>query len=285
MSINDAYTIAELAKASALAPSIVTEEESGRKFLVVPAGLKTVEISDPYGLVKSMPAHPVASVNIHSAESFSKFASGFSSLHSVIFGDFNLSTFTFIGDYHAGSRDADAGRCAFWASYSLRRSAQWETWTQAGKGGLVGQLEFMRFIEENQEDIAAPGQADLLEMLKDFSAVRTMSVSKSLRPQFGVERFEFRDETKTGAVELPTRIRISVPVYDYTDPVGVDLFLRWKIADNDKLMLGLKMKNQLLVEHSVFDVVADKIKHGVGAIDYYGGSPGEDFAQVNHVGS
>lgn len=278
MSINDASTIAELAKASVALPSIVGEQDGGRKFLVVPQGFRAEEITDPYGLVKEPPAYPIASVLLDSAESFCKFSGDYAGSSSAVFGSFRETSFTFVGDYH-GALD-EPGRCEFWASYTLQTSTQWDTWIEAGRGALHGQLDFLRFIEENQDDVVAPSRAELLEMLKDFHAVRTMSVKKTLRAQFGVERFEFCDETRTGAVELPTKISILVPVYEYTEPVLVDLFLRWKIADNEKLMLGLKIKNPKLIERNAFDAVAAKISSGIpSVVPYYSGSPGDEFVK------
>lgn len=278
MSINDASTIADLAKSSVALPSIVADQGGDRKFLVVPQGFRAEEITDPYGLVKELPAYPVASVSLDSAESFCKFANDYSGVPSVVFGGMSEAKFTFISDYHVDGKTP--GRCEFWASYTLQKSQQWGTWIQIGKGSLFGQLEFLRFVEENQEDIVAPSRAELLEMLKDFHAVRTMSVNKTVRAQFGVERFEFRDETKTGAVELPTKISILVPIYEYTDPVLVDMFLRWKIVDNDTLMLGLKIKNPGLIERGAFDAVSQQIAKGLPVnVSYYSGSPGDEFTK------
>lgn len=279
MSINDASTIADLAKASVALPSIVEDNDKSRKFLVVPQGFRAEEITDPYGLVKEPPAYPVASVSLDSAESLCEFADDYSgALSSVVFGSLSETRFTFISDYH--SDEKTAGRCEFWASYTLKKSQQWETWLQVGKGTLFGQLEFLRFIEENQDDVVAPSKAELLEMLKDFHAVRTMSVNKTVRAQFGVERFEFRDETKTGAVELPTKVSILVPVYEDSEPVLVDLFLRWKIVDNEKLMLGLKIKNADLIERDAFNAIAKRVVDGLPvAVSYYSGSPGAEFTK------
>lgn len=280
MSINDASTIADLAKASVALPSIVEDGDKSRKFLVVPQGFRAEEITDPYGLVKDPPAYPVASVLLDSAESLCNFADDYygTSSKSVVFGSLSRTRFIFISDYHADEKTA--GRCEFWASYTLQKSQQWETWLQVGKGTLFSQLEFLRFIEENQDDIVAPSRAELLEMLKDFHAVRTMSVNKTIRAQFGVERFEFRDETKTGAVELPTKVSILVPVYEDSEPVLVDMFLRWKIVDNEKLMLGLKIKNANLIEREAFNAIAKRVVDGLPAsVSYYSGSPGEGFTR------
>lgn len=279
MSVNAASTIADLAKASVALPSIVEDGDKSRKFLVVPQGFRAEEITDPYGLVKDLPAYPIASVLLDSAESLCKFAEAYSGASSsVVFGSMSETKFSFISDYHADEKTA--GRCEFWASYALQKSQQWETWLKVGTGALFGQLEFLRFIEENQEDVVAPSRAELLEMLKDFHAVRTMSVSKTLRAQFGVERFEFRDETKTGAVELPTKISILVPIYEGSDPVLVDMFLRWKIADNEKLMLGLKIKNHGLIERDAFNAVAKRVEDGLPPeVAYYSGSPGDEFTK------
>lgn len=279
MSINDASTIADLAKASVALPSIVEDKDKSRKFLVVPPGFRAEEITDPYGLVKEPPAYPVASVALDSADSLCKFADDYSGASSsVVFGSLSDTKFTFISDYHADEKTA--GRCEFWASYTLKKSQQWETWLKAGTGSLFGHLELLRFIEENQDDIVAPSKAELLELLKDFHAVRTMSVSKTVRAQFGVERFEFRDETKTGAVELPTKISILVPVYEDSETVLVDLFLRWKIVDNEKLMLGLKIKNANLIERDAFNAIAKRVVDGLPvSVAYYSGSPGNEFTK------
>lgn len=278
MSINDASTIADLAKASVATPSIVEDQTGDRKFLVVPQGFRAEEITNPYGMVKELPAYPVADVSLDSAESFCKFAGDYATVQSVVFGSLSESSFSFISDYHSDGKTA--GRCEFWAHYALKKSPQWETWVQFGRGALSVQLEFVRFIEENQDDVVAPSRAELLEVLQDFNAVRTMSVSKTVRAQFGVERFEFRDETKTGAVELPTKISILVPIYEGSDPVLVDMFLRWKIVDNEKLMLGVKIKNICLTERDAFEAIAKRVKEGLPAsVPYYSGSPGTEFTK------
>lgn len=264
----EADAIAALAQKQA---TIVTDGASGnpagvgaRRFLIVPEGYKSREITDPNGLPPA-PAYIRQAIAIHSPRSLIDYVDRFGSSTTMLFADHVTSQITAAIDYH----DADdlapdhevAGHVLHRATLALALSAEFASWA-AMDGKMLSQTDFARFIEENREDIATPDAGTLLDIIRDLNGYRNMKWAKVVRTNSGTERFEFKTEqsAKAGDVEIPNEIGILIPIYmGQEHPITLKAFLRWQAKDDAGLMLGIKFARREQARQDAFGDVAMSI--------------------------
>lgn len=247
--MNDTETIAEMAREAVGATMITTSD--GRAFLVTKEGFEHVEVSDPHGLKRSSPIYISQAVTLETKDSLADYTNRFKSDATMLFATIADNRITAMIDYH-GAPDK-ASNTAHRASMHLPFSEEWRVWTGIS-GKLMGQLEFARFVEENAADVVAPSGAELLEAVRDLQAHRKVNFVKAVRTASDNENFEYTDETEArtkGGVEVPTKFKLSVPVYFGEPPTELYAFLRWKL-DDGVLTLGVQLHRAEHVRQAVF---------------------------------
>lgn len=249
---NEAETIAELArKAAGTATSVKTE--SGREYLVLPAGFQQHEVTLPNSLTVEKPKAISQLVTLQNADALTEYLNRFKNEHSLLLADVSSSRIVGAIDYHAAGK---ADLVQHKATLDLPFSEEWKIWTGIS-GQMKQQLEFARFIEENAPDIKAPDAGSLLEAVSDLQARRNVSFIKAVRTETDNESFEFNDNTEArtkGDIELPTKFLLNIPVY-FGDPPGeVYAFLRWKL-DDGALTLGIKLHRAEHIRQAAFKLI------------------------------
>lgn len=155
--------------------------------------------------------------------------------------------------------------CAHAATLALPYSEEWKTWS-SWSGNLKDQLSFARFLEENAVDVIAPIGADLLEVCRDLQVRRKVNFIKAVRTATDHENFEWTDETEatsrssSGAIEVPTKFQLSLPVYFGDAPTSVFAFLRWVLNDG-VLNLGYVLHRAEHVRQAVFKQIVLDVGH------------------------
>lgn len=250
--MSEAQAIADLAVKADRLPAIMDGPE-GRKFLVLPEGYSTKEIlDDPYGMIVPAPVRIRQGVTIQTTDSLVDYVNRFKTDDTILFADISSNSISARIDYHAPT---EAAHLDHTANLILPYSEEWKTWTGAS-GRLIGQLDFARFLEENSVDITAPSGADLLETCRDLQAHRKVDFRKAVRTASDNENFEYSEETtagskKTGAVEIPSKFQLALPVYFASSPTEIHAFLRWKL-DETNLTLGFVLHRAEHVRQAVF---------------------------------
>lgn len=249
---NEAETIAGLAVKAAGIPSSL-KTESGREFLIVPAGFNQVDVTAPNSVTVHKPKTIGQHVTLQNADALKAYLNRFKADTSMMFADHTISRIVGAIDYHGADKPS---LVTHKATLDLPHSEEWKTWTSIN-GQLKPQLEFARFIEENAPDIKAPDAASLLEAVKDLQARRNVNFIQAVRTDSDNESFEFTDNTEARTkadLELPTKFVLSIPVYFGDADVEVPAFLRWKL-DDGKLMLGIKLHRAEHIRQAAFNLI------------------------------
>jgi len=269
---NAAETVADLVRKS-IKPEIVTARD-GREFVVGPPGMSTMEIKDEYGLKHSPPSYLDQRVTLQSVESLIDYVNRFKTDDTMLFANIEHNAIVGVLDYHGKTVDSDEPPHAVVqlachrGRLELPFSEEWQTWT-AINGTMMKQLEFARFIEENAVDITAPEGAALLEIVRDIQALRRVNFIQAVRTSNDSENFEYKVESdaRSGEIEIPTKFKLSLPVYFDEPPQELYAFLRWRIDENAALTLGVKLHRLEHVRQAVFKqivlMVADKTSRPV----------------------
>lgn len=264
---NFAETIAELTMAGAKATQLTTPDK--RQFLVRPQGVELKEVTDPHGLIPADPIRIATTVTVQTVDSLVDYSQRFLTATSLILADIEKNRIRTALDYHGPGKPQHLQHTAI---LDLPYSLEWKTWT-AASGKMLTQLDFARFIEENAPDIEAPAGADLLEIVRDLQALRRVDFRKVVRTATDCESIEYSDttdaRTKNGAVEVPTKFMLKIPVYFGGDAVTVFAHLRWAL-DDTTLRLGVSLNRAEAVRQAVFRDIVQDVAHRTELLAVYG---------------
>lgn len=261
---NGAALVAQLAVAAQGDPRIV-ESSDGREFLLLPQGggrYSHVDVSNP-DRERFPPPNIRQKVTLQALDSLVDYVGRFKTSASVLFADIDASRIHAAIDYHDPAPSPSAAESGYRdhnAVMALPFSVEWQTWA-AADGRMMGQLEFARFLEENAAEITAPTGAELLEVCRDLQAVRKVDFRKAVRTASDNESFEYVDDTtassksKAGAIEVPTRFRLDLPVYFGQPATELHAFLRWRLDEGEGLKLGVKLHRPEHVRQAVFKAI------------------------------
>lgn len=225
----EAGQIAELTKAAlAFNPQII-EGPGGRSYLLTSPEVSAKDIT-PAGAGKTFrPDHIAQAPTIQTAQSLGDYLKLFKTASSVLFANIAQNQIVGAIDYHA----ADAAELvAHKATLTLPFSTEWKLWNEID-GKMMSQLDFARFLDENQDDISSPRGADLVEIVKDLIAVDTANSKASIRINSDNVDFSFTASTDArsgsgGQLEIPKEFELRIPVYFGEEPLPMKARLRWK---------------------------------------------------------
>ncbi|MFZ5719237.1 MAG: DUF2303 family protein [Pseudomonadota bacterium] len=272
---SEAATIADLAVAAHGPRAMIVTNRNGREFLILPDRAPQ-DISEPHAVPRPLPETIEQQVALQTAPSLANYVNRFKDPRSLLFADIAHNKVVAHLDYHApdAGEDLPARPAGLHhaATLILPYSEEWATWTKFAAGGLVDQLAFARFIEENAVDVAAPSGADLLEVCRDIQAVRKVNFKKAVRTATDHENFEYSDETEartSGGLEIPTRFLLRIPVYFGDPETELYAFLRWKL-DDGALKLGVVLHRAEHVRQAVFQRIVHEIAEATGLQALFG---------------
>lgn len=257
------------------------DETSGRSWLVIPDGLGSVVIEEITQPGDANPGRLNGKVTISEPTSLVEYANRFTTKTGVLFADHTASTIVAALDYHSPSV-TDAGEVVdpaathneHRATLALQHSEEWNIWTGAD-GKMMSQLDFARFLEDNAPDVIAPTGADLLEIARDFHAVRKADFRQIVRTNSDNERIEFTDSTEgkvnggNGAVEVPTHFLLKIPVYFGEPAVEIRAAFRWGLKEN-ALSLGIKLIRKEHVRQAEFRRIVTDMAERTNFPAYFG---------------
>jgi|GEM_PF-4590169 len=121
------------------------------------------------------------------------------------------------------------------------RSELSETWAR-WKGVFnksLGQRELAEFLEENQVDVTAPTGAALLEICTNLDIQKAVTFKSGIRLQNGMTQLTFHEtEAGNGAVQVPQRFSLGLPVFEGGNLYPLEVFLRYRL-DEGKIIFRL----------------------------------------------
>lgn len=256
----EAEAIAELAVHAQREPRIITAPDNAT-YLLAPHGYGVQNITPPHRRAVFLPDQIEQTLAVQNADSLIVYVERYKSDESMLFADIRTDRIMAVLDYHDPVTGGHA-HTAHRAQLDLMRSNEWEIWTRRAASGLMEQLEFARFVEENGADIIAPVAAELLESVRDLQVHRRVNFMRAVRTATDNVCFEYSDttdlRTKTGGIEVPNRIMLKLPVYFGEGEVELFAFLRWKF-DDGKLSLGFALHRAEHVRQAVFKQVVERV--------------------------
>lgn len=234
--------------------------DDGRVFAAVADTHKLTEITGP-DWRPMLPDHIDQTLQLTQKASLVDYICAFAEPGARAFLDVERAAITAVLDYHYGETDKpDAmapGTCRHVARLQLAATEEWTRWT-AISGKLMGQMDFARFLEENAADVAAPAGADLLEIVKDLSAVRKADFRSEIRLHNGDQAFEWVEETqaktKSGQIEVPRRFLLQIPIFYGERSVEVGAFLRYSLNDG-ALKLGVELHRPVFLRLAMLEEI------------------------------
>ncbi len=261
--------IADLAK-QADAKIITTED--GREFALFHNEMTLKDVTPP-GFVPAQADIIKQAVTLTAKDSFIEYVADFATPNTRIFADLPNARFLAVIDFHeAENPDAPSAPLAHRANLALKVSEEWSRWSGIS-GKLMAQALFVRFLEENMGDIEEPSGADILELAKDFSALRKVSFSQAYRSQTGDTSVDYAVEiegrAKSGSINVPNKFVLRIPVYYGEPPIEQHAFLRYTI-DDGQLKLGLELNRPEYVRQAVFEQIGGEIRDRLSRPVHYG---------------
>lgn len=235
------------------------------------------------GLETKPPGRIRQTVELATSESLIDYAKRFRDGRSVFFADVDADKIVCVLDYHSSSRDdislgnPDAWQATTAANFgehvaelNLRRSLEWAAWSKAD-GAMVQQLDFVRFLDDNRDDIISPDAGTVIDACRDLQSLRRVKFNAVARLDSDNVSIEFDDETTATArqIDMPASFLVRMPVYFEGETVDIEAALRWRVEDG-KLLLGLRLKRAERVRQAMFRQVVGEIAEATGVQALYG---------------
>jgi len=256
-------------KLAARARSPVTLAEGGAPIVYLPEGttIESVETHLP------QPIRVKRTVILTTREAFISYFQEFKNVHghSRIFADLETVAIVGILDDHmvgVGLRlgvgeapEADAPKeCEpMWGShralYKCPYSRQWDAWMQMDRR-KVSQLEFAEWLEDRTGDVQEPAGTDLLQLCTALQIHRRVTYGSATRLHSGEFQFSFTEDNEAGTVEIPSEIKLGIPVFQDGTNYEVTARFRYRLAEGKLTLWYELVEPQKYVEDAFAEVVA-----------------------------
>ena len=205
--------------------------------------------------------HPVRkrnTVNIERADSFIRYVKahqieGATAIYQSTSNDNQLQLKAIIDDHETGS-DGQANWQTHKAIYRPKLSREWLIWNKVNECE-VSQEHFAQFIERNMPDIAEPAGSTLLEIVRTLESKKNVHFKSGVRLDNGDFSIQY-EETSTakagekGTLDIPSIIKLAIPVYEGGAPYAIEARFRYRIKDASLTMWYELVRPQDIREHA-----------------------------------
>lgn len=192
---------------------------------------------------------------------------------TALFGAVNETGGSFNGiiDYHMVNTVPVAESGANWGqhtvSFPLSYTPEWIRWTDLN-GSALTQVQFAEFIQDNLPDIVAPPAADLLEVVQDLMAKKSVEFRSSKRLDNGQTGLLYDEQIQTtkrpGQIDVPNEFTIAIAPFMGSPAVGITARLRFRISDGGALHFIYKLNQPHKVVEAAFDSARGYIAEKTG---------------------
>jgi uncharacterized protein YfdQ (DUF2303 family) len=234
----------------------MTKEKIHYLVLPKPGGNWEIVSLQNYQFPDGIPADRIkAAPKLQDGTSFCAYVKKFHDDALQLFADSTTGKFVGLLDYHVAG---DPGWCQHRPEFTMRTSPQWDIWF-GQNDKLIPQGQFAEFLEENYRDIESPSHAHMLEVATQLGATTDVTFESKVNLINGSGHLRWSEDTKTtGVTEVPTRFKISIPVYYGEPPVSIDCLLRFRI-NQGKLSFQYKMYRPAELKLQAFEHAAQVI--------------------------
>jgi uncharacterized protein YfdQ (DUF2303 family) len=249
---------------------------NGAEVIVVPAGSTVQTLSKPVNT--PLPTRLVIRRVFHDGDSFARYVNRYKQTGSQLIADIDRSKVVAVIDY-PDEDDAEVARPdpvppsiparEHVAEWPVRYSEAFAAWN-AINGKLLPQADFLRFLEENVGEVMRPDPARILELVKDFSAVKTDKFESSKRLQNGDAALVYITETNVKqGLEVPQKLGLAMPIYHGEGEIAFDAWFRYRIASG-ALLLGIEFHRIEPVKQAAFRAAVARAVETAGVDPHYG---------------
>lgn len=223
---------------AALDAGALLNEQSGTQaletqFAFLPAGATVVDLERFFGA----PRRIVQALNFDEVPSFISYVNRFKGDSTTIFCNQKSLSFCASLDYHR--TPGQPAWCTHTASLKLMPSDSWAAWCDNNLKKM-DQQAFAEFIENHYRDVQKPDAATMLEIALGFEAKKDVNFSSGIRLENGQIQFTYNEtvgaSSRSGALEVPSKFEIHLPVLKGAAPQTVTLRLRYRLKESE---LGL----------------------------------------------
>jgi uncharacterized protein YfdQ (DUF2303 family) len=242
---------------NALRERPVFKAENGQEQVLVPAGYSVETVSTP----------PEQNPIFEDGDSLIEYANRFDDGQRVLCASTKTGSVVIALDYHVSATDmVNRDHTAAWQMEKSEEFKAWESW----EGTLHEQEDFIRFLEENSGDVVLPDAATLLDLARDFAAIKTVHFKSSKRLASGDREFEYRDETQTAdRIKVPEKIILNIPIWEGEDPTEVVCLFRYRMREG-ALKLGYEFHRVKPVMRASFKLAVTRVAEATGLTPHYG---------------
>lgn len=252
--------------------------QNGGEIIVTPAGSVVHTLSkSPH---PPLPTRLITRRVFHDGDSFARYVGRYKQDGSQLIADIDNGRVVAVLDYPDDTQAEFSAEAAPGAIPGREHVAEWPVryseafgiWN-AMSGKLHPQADFLRFLEENVGDVSQPDPARILELVKDFSAVKTDRFESSKRLQNGDAALVYITETNVKqGLEVPQQLHMTMPIYHGEDEHKLTAWFRYRIA-NGQLMLGIEWHRIEPVKQAAFRAAVARTVEIAGIDPHFGAAP------------
>ncbi|HMR51216.1 MAG TPA: DUF2303 family protein [Amaricoccus sp.] len=149
------------------------------------------------------------------------------------------------------------------ASFVARHTSAYAAWLKID-GQPMSQVKAGEFLEDRATDVIEPDSATIMDMVMSFDALKQVAFKQSSRLRDGTVQLTYVESSDVrGAVTLPERIVLLVPVYEGHEPERVVVRVRYRFPEG-KLAFRFEIADREALEEKAFARCEDALVAGVG---------------------
>lgn len=251
---------------------------NGSEIIVTPDGSAVHTLTKPPH--PALPTRLVTRRVFHDGDSFARYVARYKQAGSQLIADIEACKVVAVLDYpdedQAHFQELNKGELPepipsreHVAEWPVGYSEAFKAWSGINCK-LLEQAVFLRFLEENVGEVVQPEAARILELVKDFAAVKTDKFESSKRLQNGDASLVYISETNVKqGLEVPQRLKLSMPIYHGEETITFDAWFRYRIA-NGALLLGIEFHRIEPVKQAAFRAAVARTFDTAGLDAFYG---------------
>lgn len=248
--------------------SMETQEIDGVPTVILNADQKVQDLTHLLDTPPRKKGHP----KFTQAASFCRYVNEHKEESTRIYVPSNLELVAVINHHQADSTGAP-GWGDHRATYAMKHSLEWETWTRQNKARM-SQKEFAEFVEDNVSDIA--DRTNMVELIRTLQINSNVAFEGWEKDNQGNATLRFQKVVQAragekGEMELPPTFQINIPCFMGGRAMPMLAKLRFEVSEQDKklkLWYELQQVERRLIEHTE-RVVAD-VEQATGIPPFYG---------------
>lgn len=270
----EAGVVAALALEGARKEAKIINDDSGRRWLIVPEGLTINEITDEHG-IKSPRSRIQQKPVFYEKAAFIEYVNRFKTDATVVFNNTDENYFDAFLDYHPATEKKAvlAGTNEHVARLQLRYSEQFARWDKV-EGNWIEQVKFAEFLEENYIDVKQPAGAVVLELAHDLEARKHVRWKSAIRRDTQTRAFEYEEDLQAnakgkGEVVVPRDLLFALPIYQGEAAMEVTAFLRHNLVQGT-LAFKLDWYRIVFIKLAVQTLLATEVREHCGVPVFVG---------------